>query len=88
MCGVSIRSSGGQPTSRRSNDRSDGRLYDFLTEQTTRFLYFAWLDPMPGGQYGPGFDPEAAARKLTVMDMHPGASERYGFSYEKFPSYK
>ena len=61
--------------------------YDFLTEQTTRFLYFAWLDPMPGGQYGPGFDPEAAARKLTVMDMHPGASERYGFSCEKFPSF-
>ena len=61
--------------------------YDFLTEQTTRFLYFPWLDPMPGGLYGPGFDPEAAARKLTTMDVHPTASERYGHMYEKFPSY-
>ena len=61
--------------------------YDFLTEETKRFLYFAWLDPMPGGQYGPGFDPEAAARKLTTMDVHPGASERYGFSYENYPSF-
>ena len=61
--------------------------YDFLTEQTTRFLYFSWLDPMPGGQYGPDFDPEAAARKLTTMDMHPTASERYGFNRENFPSF-
>ena len=41
--------------------------YDFLTEETKRFLYFPWLDPMPGGRYGPGFDPDVAARKLTTI---------------------
>ena len=61
--------------------------YDFLTEETKRYLYFSWLDPMPGGQYGPGFDPEAAARKLTTVDMHDATSERCGHSLEKFPSF-
>ena len=32
-------------------------------------LPFTWCDPPPGGQYGPGFCPRAAARKLTTQDM-------------------
>ena len=32
-------------------------------------LPFQWLDPPPGGWYGPGFCPRAAARRLTTQDM-------------------
>ena len=42
---------------------------------------------MPGGRYGPGFDPDAAARKLTTADMLDATAERCGFALEKFPSF-
>ena len=49
-------------------------------------LHFPWLDPQPGGQYGPGYCPRAAARKLTTHDVRLfGADDMPRI--ENFPSY-
>jgi hypothetical protein len=52
-------------------------------------LHFPWLDPPPGGHYGPGFDPRVAARKLTMADLHLRESDDSPDQLElrKFPSY-
>ena len=49
-------------------------------------LHFTWLDPPPGGWYGPGYHPDAAARKLTTEDVRLLGSDDCP-SIEKFPSY-
>ena len=49
-------------------------------------LHFPWLDPPPGGHYGPGFDPQVAARKLTTADVHLHESDDSP-PLRKFPSY-
>ena len=49
-------------------------------------LHFLWLDPPPGGHYGPGFDPRVAARKLTTADVHLHESDDSP-PLRKFPSF-
>ena len=49
-------------------------------------LHFPWLDPPPGGHYGPGFDPQVAARKLTTADVHLRDSDDSP-PLREFPSY-
>lgn len=50
-------------------------------------LHFPWLDPPPGGHYGPGFDPQVAARKLTTADVHLHESRGVCPGLENYPSF-
>ena len=54
-------------------------------------LRFSWLDPPPGGLYGPGFIPAVAARKLTRADLRmrePDPVDGWRESnLRKYPSY-
>ena len=54
-------------------------------------LPFSWLDPPPGGRYGPGFVPAAAANKLTRADLRmrePDPVDGWRESnLRKYPSY-
>jgi hypothetical protein len=54
-------------------------------------LSFSWLDPPPGGRYGPSFVPAAAAHKLTRADlrmMEPDPVDGWRESdLRKYPSY-
>jgi hypothetical protein len=52
-----------------------------------RGLPFPWLDPPPGGWYGAGYDPEAAAKKLTAMDVRMFFDSKDHHPTENFPSY-
>jgi hypothetical protein len=57
-----------------------------IDPEDTPGLHFNWLDPQPGGKYGPGFCPRAAARKLTTRDVHLWESEDHT-PLRNFPSY-